>query len=118
MKSIAMGFLISTVSIVVLAGCSGRTNHSPIPTISDKTRADLSAPVNCSTAQQDIAVLEEERASVGKQILSGVRSILPISAVAGLLMGDYSDRIEVMSGQYNDDIAAKVADIKMTCGIA
>ena len=103
--------------IVVVSGCADRKNLSPVPSISDATKASISSPVRCETARQDIATLEEERASVGKQILSGVRSILPFAAVAGILMGDYSDRVEVASGQYNADIDAKILEIKATCGV-
>ena len=105
-----------TLSLVVFSGCSDRKNVSPLPTISAGTRANLDAPVNCSTARSDIKILEEEKASVGKQVLSGVRSVLPISAVAGILMGDYSDRVAVASGSYNADIEAKIARIKALCG--
>jgi hypothetical protein len=33
-------------------------------------------------------------------------------------MGDYQDRVEVSSGQYNADLQAKIDQIKMTCGIS
>lgn len=104
-------------SCLMLSACADRKNVSPFPTISENAQTSLSAPVNCATAPQDIKTLEEERASVGKRILSGVRSILPIAAVAGILMGDYRDRVEVASGKYNDDINNKIAEIKSTCGI-
>ena len=119
MKNIFRGLVIPALCVAVLAlsACSGRKNNSPLPTVSDKTKAKLAAPVNCDTAQSDIKILEDEKASVGKQVLSGVRSILPIAAVAGLLLGDYSDRVEVATGQYNDDIEAKIAHIKTRCGL-
>ncbi|WKZ57357.1 MAG: hypothetical protein QY326_01445 [Bdellovibrionota bacterium] len=33
---------------------------------------------------------------------------MPISAVAGILMGDYRDRVQVATGQYNNDIEARL----------
>ncbi|MBN8548370.1 MAG: hypothetical protein J0M12_03525 [Deltaproteobacteria bacterium] len=102
---------------LLISACSDRKNISPFPSISSNAQASLGAQVNCATAPQDIKTLEEERASVGKRILSGVRSVFPIAAVAGLLTGDYSDRVQVASGQYNDDINNKIAEIKSTCGI-
>lgn len=92
-----------------------RENYSQMPSIDPAIKANLSAPVDCRSARQDIALLEEERASVGKQILSGVRSIMPIAAVGGILMGDYNDRFEVATGQYNSDIEAKIAQIRRVC---
>ena len=110
---------VLSLSIVLacVAGCSDRKNISPLPTVSESARASLSRPVNCETAQRDIGVLESEKASVGKQILSGVRSVFPIAAVAGILTGDYSDRVEVATGQYNDDINAKIDQIHRECNV-
>ena len=109
--------LTTCALIICLVGCADRKNVSPIPTISDEAKSALNSPVNCSRARQDIALLKEEKASVGKQILSGVRSIMPISAVAGILMGDYKDRSQVAIGAYNDDLEAKIVQIQTQCGV-
>ena len=106
---------LAVAACIASAGCSEYPNNSPLPSVSDSARAELKQPVNCGTARGDVAILEEERASVGKRALSGVRMVLPIAAVAGLLMGDYSDRVQVATGQYNDDIDAKINQIKRTC---
>ena len=103
--------------LALLVGCSSRRNVSPVPSIDEGTKQKLAAPINCDTATNDIKLLEEEKASVGKQVLSGVRSVMPISAVAGLLMGDYKDRSQVATGQYNSDIDAKIAEIKRQCNL-
>ncbi len=95
--------------IGVVAGCR---------TISDEAKADLAEPVDCETAAADIAELEGEKASTGKQVASGVRMILPVAAVAGILGGDYGNRASVASGKYNDDIDAKIAEIKQECGLS
>ena len=109
--------LVSLAALLMLSGCADRKNISPLPTIPPKAKADLTRPVNCGTASADIQTLEDERASVGKQILAGVRSIMPIAAVAGILMGDYRDRVNVAIGSYNDDIEAKIDLIKARCGV-
>ncbi len=103
--------------LLLFSSCSNRTNLSPFPSISEKTKADLERPINCRTASRDLRVLEEERASVGRQVLAGVRSVFPIAAVAGILMGDYSDRVQVATGQYNSDLETKIAQIKATCNV-
>jgi len=108
--------LVLVASCLFISGCANRTNHSPIPSISEEAQNNLNKLVDCNTAQQDIATLEEEKASVGKRVLSGVRSVFPIAAVAGILMGDYSDRVSVAAGTYNDDIDAKIKQIKEVCG--
>ena len=112
------------VSLLVLCGlfssltaCSDRKNLSPFPSISKEADQELKQPVNCNTAKADIAVLEEEHASVAKRIFSGVRSVFPIAAAAGILLGDYKDRVEVATGKYNDDLEDKINQIKTACGI-
>ncbi len=118
MSALRTVILTAAILLTLTTGCSSsRKNHSPMPTISEDIKADLEAPVNCSTAKHDIKILEEEKASTGKQVLSGVRAVFPIAAVAGLLMGDYNDRIQVATGQYNDDIDAQIAQIKRVCYI-
>lgn len=109
--------VLALISLSFIISCSGRKNISPVPTVSETAKYQIAKPVNCANAKVDIATLEDEKASVGKRMLSGVRSVMPISAVAGLLMGDYSDRVEVTSGQYNEDIEAKIAQIKSTCKV-
>ena len=88
-----------------------------MPSIDQDTKNQLSKPVDCRSAKQDIKTLEEEKASVVKRLTSGVRSIMPIAAVAGILTGDYSDRVSVAAGTYNDDLATKIAQIKNECAI-
>ena len=102
---------------VLVSGCAQRENISPVPSIPADAKRELEQPVNCNTAHSDIRILEEEKASVGKRALSGVRSIFPISAAAGILMGDYSDRVSVATGKYNDDIESKISHIKRRCGL-
>lgn len=102
---------------IAVAGCADRKNISPMPSISEEAKKDLSAPVHCGTATHDIATLEEEKASVGKQVLAGVRSVIPFSAAAGILLGDYRDRAQVATGEYNRDLEAKIAQIRQECNI-
>ena len=116
-KLVRIAFIWSCIFVVLCAGCVSK-NHSPIPSINDSVKRQLGAPVNCQTASADIKLLEAERATVAKRILSGVRSVFPISAVAGLMMGDYADRVHVATGQYNEALIAKIAEIRAACGIA
>ena len=119
MKMLALCSSIAIISAsLTLSSCSSsRENVSPLPSISPEAKAEISSPVNCGTAKSDLRVLEEEKASVGKQILAGVRSIMPISAVVGILLGDYRDRVQVATGKYNEDLEAKIAEIRIKCGI-
>jgi len=69
--------------------------------ISRQAKDDLASPVDCSTAQSDIRILEQERASVVKQIENGVTAVAPIGAVIGILTMTEKDKLEVGTHYYN-----------------
>ena len=116
-----MNRLFTTLPLVaglfLFNGCAERKNYSPMPSISEDVKAHLDRRVNCTTAESDIQVLESERASTAKQILAGVRSVVPIAAATGLLLGDYRDRLQVATGEYNNALELKIEYIKKTCRI-
>ena len=112
--------LVSTLVAATLcaaAGCANQKNISPLPSISAESKANLSKPVNCGNARQDIDTLKKEKSSVEGQILAGVRSVFPIAAVAGILTGDYNDRSRVAVGAYNEDIEKKIRQIRVKCDV-
>lgn len=80
--------------------------------------AALKKGINCATAKQDIKALQNEKAGVGRQIMAGVSSVLPVSAVVGLLKGNYAENVQVSAGQYNADIDRKISEIQSTCGVS
>jgi len=114
MSKVSIALLIGLTALLV-TGCADRKNLSPMPSISEQAKFNLKRPVNCQTANRDIKVLEEERVSTAKQILAGVRSVFPIAAAAGILLGDYGDRVEVATGEYNHALETKIDQIKKTC---
>ena len=85
--------------------------------IPEATKEELAKPIDCDTAEADIARLEAERASVGKQVSSGVRSIAPPAVIAGIVRGDTKDRARVASGTYNREIEEKLFQIRQQCAI-
>lgn len=113
----ASTLIVICIFALVLSGCANRKNISPLPAIDPETKQQMAEPVNCQTAEQDIAILEEEKASTGKRILAGARSVMPIGAAVGILLGDYRDRVQVATGKYNDDLEAKIVEIKTTCNL-
>jgi hypothetical protein len=86
--------------------------------ISPETKEDLARPVNCDTADQDIDILEGEKASVARQMLAGVGFVSPPGVVLGILARDTKDRAKIAVGTYNREIEAKIAEIMETCGLA
>ena len=94
---------------VLLAACA-----SPI---SEEVKRELEKPVDCSTAKQDIALFEKEKASVAKQTAAGVTSVLPIGLVSGVVSGTAGDKAKVATGEYNEQLDAKIAQIESACVI-
>ncbi len=86
--------------------------------VSKQTKEILKQPVSCSTAEADIKVIKDDKASAGKRIWEGFSSILPISIVINLVRGTYTDKIKVATGKYNKKIDDKVAEIKEECRIS
>ncbi len=102
--------LLAIPSFLVLPyGCAAKK--------AEQAEADMARPVDCATAEQDIATLEGEKASTSEQVASGVESIVPSAAVIGLLSGTYETNAKVAAGDYNQSIDAKVEEIKTECGM-
>ncbi len=74
-------------------------------------------PINCATAEEDIRVLESEKASVGKQIALGVTSITPVGAALGILTMSELTKLEIGVGYYNRKIDERIAAMKAHCGL-
>jgi hypothetical protein len=72
-------------------------------------------PIECATAEGDIRMLEEEKQSTAKRISSGIRMVVPIGLVAGLVTGTQRTKYQVASGQYNTMLDNKIAEIKAAC---
>ena len=87
------------------------------PPITQTEKQQLAAPVNCATAEGDLRALEAEKVSTGKKILEGVSAITPIGLVAGAATGTEGEKMQVASGDYNNMLDQKIAEIKSTCGI-
>lgn len=100
--------LAAIACIAVLTACTS---------VSDDAKEALAAPIDCRTAEQDIALLESERASTAEQVGAGIRTVTPIGAVGALLRGDMQDRASVTTGEYNQMIDFKIADIRRACGL-
>jgi hypothetical protein len=76
-----------------------------------------SMPVNCATADGDLRMLRNEKAHVVEQIAMGATAIYPASAVVGVLTGVEGTKLQVASGEYNQTLDAKIAEIQRVCGV-
>ena len=86
-------------------------------TITAEDEAQLEKPIDCATAEQDIAALEQELKSVEEQVLTGVLMVLPAAAVSGILRRDIRNRVEIATGAYNEELEEKIAEIQWACSL-
>jgi hypothetical protein len=105
--------IIATVGLAIgLFGCASQYKQEAKQEQQAKTM-----PVNCATAQGDIAMLQKEKVSAAQQAATGVSTIAPIGAVAGFLTGTEGEKAQVSTGDYNKALDQAIARIKSTCGI-
>jgi hypothetical protein len=80
---------------------------------------DLDRPgrIDCRTADGDLRVLQSEKAHVGQRLVEGATAIYPADAVMGILAETEGTKLQVATGDYNDKIDARMAEIKSKCGI-
>jgi hypothetical protein len=106
MKFPAFGACVIGLATVV-GGCS----------IQDKKTAVLvkQMPVNCATADGDLRMLEGEKKTTMQRISSGVRLVVPVSLVGGVVAGTTSTKYQVATGTYNEMLDDKIAEIKRDC---
>jgi len=108
MKNLTLGLML----VALLGGCSAK---APAP--EKQVNASLDKPIDCSTAQADIATLNSEKARTSQEIEAGASSIIPIGAVAHLFGGSEKQSFEIGTGEYNKKLDAKIAQIKEQCNI-
>ena len=80
---------------------------------------DLQDPrrINCRTARGDIRVLQSEKANVAQQIAEGATAIYPAGLVVGVVTGTEAAKLCVATGDYNQMIDDRIAEIRAKCGI-
>lgn len=104
-------FITLLLFSLFLIGCANRY-QSPV---SDQLKYDLDKPIDCGSAEADIATLENEKISSTEQIKAGAKTVVPVAAARGILHRDYIDRARVASGEYNLEIDEKIRQIKAKC---
>ncbi len=99
---------VLALAILTTTGCA---------TQQSKVAAQLTSPINCATAPGDIRVLRNEKANLALRVAEGETAIYPATAVVGMITGDEDTRIKVPAGDYDARIDARIAEIRMTCGV-
>lgn len=112
-------YLIVALAVAALGACAP---------VSEEAREAQAKPISCDTAEQDIATLEKEKADVADRVAAGARFVLPPVAVIDVFVGYtqedepaeewFDGKKEVASGEYNEKIDAKIAQIKEACNLS
>jgi hypothetical protein len=100
-------FVHLSTAAVLMVGCASSTP----PPLSDM----LDRPIDCATAEVDVAALKEAIPGAKERMASGIRLVIPVSRIAGRVSGDLDARREIASGRTESDLRARIAEIEAAC---
>jgi len=109
-KSVLLRTLAVLLILVMSAACA-RSQKKVLTELKDP------GPVDCSTAQGDLRLLQHEKANVAERVAEGIDTIYPAGLVIGVLTRTEATKFKVATGEYNKAIDKRIAQIKTTCGI-
>jgi hypothetical protein len=100
-------FFVALIAVGAVAGCAQTTQSE---------RADLlDRPIDCASADVDIAALEAAIPGSRERAAAGVRLVVPVSRIAGRVTGQLEERREIASGRTEEDLRARIAEIEAAC---
>ena len=85
-------------------------------TVHDKNEALLEKPIDCSTADEDIAALTSAIPGRRARIRATLGTLTPVGVATGVVTRDYRDRARMATGKLEKDLNNKIADIYEQCG--
>lgn len=94
---------------LILGGCASAVDRHQV------VNAHISKPINCDTADQDIATLLEEKSSVGEKLANGISFFSPTSVLINLLSGEFTSRRSIATGKFDDILHMRISDIEEAC---
>jgi len=110
MRRISVATLVCLLAVSLTAACAFQQKKV-------LKELDEPGPVNCSTAQGDLRLLQHEKANVAERMAEGITAIYPAGLVVGVLTGTEGTKLKVAIGEYDKAIDERIAQIKETCGI-
>ena len=105
-----MRFAGASLLAVVAGGCALQQEQV-------EQNLQNSGRVDCRTAYGDLRVLQSEKANVAQQVVEGATAIYPAGLVMGILTGTEGTKISVATGEYDQMIDARIAEIRRKCGL-
>ncbi|MEL6860003.1 MAG: hypothetical protein AAFO74_16570 [Pseudomonadota bacterium] len=101
--------LTSLLFVTLVAGCA--------TSIHAERESLLADPIDCASAETDIAALEAAMPSRRERARSAIQSVTPVGVVSGVATGTYGDRTAVLTGRTEEELTARIDDIKQSCGL-
>lgn len=88
--------------------------------VAGSANAGTTAPVDCPTAKDDLAKLEEGKLATSDKAVDGILGYTPVGIVTNVAAGgdtmDEEQKVEAEA--HNKEIDGRIADIKAACGDA
>jgi hypothetical protein len=111
MKTRTVGLAVCVVGVpLLISGCVMQDKKSA------QSEQNLQTMhYTCATADGELRVLDSEKKTTAQRVAAGVRSVVPISLVVGLVTQTAGVKYRIATGQYNDLIDKKIAEIKAAC---
>jgi hypothetical protein len=101
-------FLSLIGCLLVLAGCAKPMTVKKINHLKG----------TCNTVASNIAKLKKEKKENNHRGLAGIRSVMPVAAVANIVRGQYKTNAQIATGAWGEAIDKKLASlekIQKTC---
>ncbi len=92
--------------LLLLAGCAA---------ISAEDKAALAQPANCADLEGQIASLEALRPNQFKKARVMAGYVAPDGLIGGAIHNDFRDRKSIVNGSYEQEIDARIAEIRQAC---
>lgn len=96
--------------VTLVAGCA--------TSIHAERESLLADPIDCASAEADIAALEAAMPTRRERARSAVQSVTPVGVVSGVATGTYRDRTAVLTGRTEEELTARITDIENSCDLS
>jgi uncharacterized protein YcfL len=101
-------FIVSLI-ILVCSGCASAVSKQ------QSLAMELNMPIDCKLADSQIMALQDHRITKSEVFTNTIAIILPTSAIANLLLGEYSSRAALANGEFNQSLDERILMIKEEC---
>jgi hypothetical protein len=89
--------------VLLIAGCAS----APM------TTEDIqNTRYSCSDVDDKISLLKSEKDENNKRILNGIRSVLPIGVIRGMIHGRYRENVKIATGEWANILDGEITEME------